>query len=128
RCKGFREIRAGQTGCEGVSHVCVWLTIPSEEPADEETDAQERAHDWRGRERHRAGGPQELIERDVGAYPWQIDGPHIMQRHAGKKVVDPQGKPLELLRRDLWHRALLVGPACAVSTAPARLGYGPAPS
>jgi hypothetical protein len=29
-----------------------------------------------------------------------------MKRHAGKKVVDPQWQPFELLARDLWHRGL----------------------
>jgi hypothetical protein len=27
-----------------------------------------------------------------------------MERHAGKKVMNPQWQPFELLRRDLWHR------------------------
>jgi hypothetical protein len=34
--------------------------------------------------------PQELIQRDAGARPWQIDSPHIMKRHADKKVVNVQ--------------------------------------
>jgi hypothetical protein len=28
-----------------------------------------------------------------------------MERHAGKKLMNPQWQPLELLRRDLWHLA-----------------------
>jgi hypothetical protein len=26
-----------------------------------------------------------------------------MERHAGKKIVNPQWKPFELSSRDLWH-------------------------
>jgi hypothetical protein len=63
--------------------------VPTEEPADEKTDAQERAHDERGPERTPACGPQELIQRDAGAHPRQINGPHVMERHAGKKVMNP---------------------------------------
>jgi hypothetical protein len=39
-----------------------------------------------------------------------------MERHAGKKVVNPQWQPFELLRRDLWHRASESGPAGARAT------------
>jgi hypothetical protein len=28
-----------------------------------------------------------------------------MKRYAGKKIVNPQWQPFELVRRDLWHRA-----------------------
>jgi hypothetical protein len=38
----------------------------------------------------------------------QIDGPHVMKRHAGKKVVNSQWQPFELLCRDLGHRAPFV--------------------
>ena len=38
----------------------------------------------------------------------QIDGPDIMKRHAGKKVVNPQWQPFELLCRNLGHRACFV--------------------
>jgi len=38
--------------------------------------------------------------------PRQIDCPHVIKRHAGKKVVDPQWQPFELLRTDPWHRGL----------------------
>jgi hypothetical protein len=31
-----------------------------------------------------------------------------MKRHAGKKGVNPQWQPFELLCRDLWHRASFV--------------------
>ena len=40
-----------------------------------------------------------------GARPRQIDGPHVLKRQAGKKVVNPQRQPFELWRRVLWHRA-----------------------
>src|SRR5215831_15920860 len=32
-----------------------------------------------------------------------------MERHVGEKVMNPKGKPLELLLRDLWHQASLPG-------------------
>jgi hypothetical protein len=35
-----------------------------------------------------------------------------MKRHAGKKVVNPQWQPFELLCRDLGHRASLVVNEC----------------
>jgi hypothetical protein len=37
--------------------------------------------------------------------PRQIDGPHVVKRHAGKELVNPQWQPFELLSRDLRHRA-----------------------
>jgi hypothetical protein len=40
-----------------------------------------------------------------------------MKRHAGKKVVNPQWQPFELLRRDLWHQV-----SFAVSPILARTG------
>jgi hypothetical protein len=101
-----------QTRCEGFPRGCGWLTIPTKEPTDEETGVQERAHGRRARERTRACRPQELIQRDTGSRPRQIDGPHIMKRHAGKKVVNPQWQPFELLRRDLWHRVPFVVNEC----------------
>src|SRR5262249_44981995 len=101
---GFREIGARQTGGEGLRHGCIRLGIPAEPPADGETKVQERADDRRDCERKRAGCSHELVKRDAGAYPWQIDSPDVMERHAGKKVMNPQRQPLELLRRDLWHR------------------------
>jgi len=42
----------------------------------------------------------------------QIDGPHVMKRHAGKKVVNPQWQLFELLCRDLGHRASFVVNQC----------------
>src|SRR4029077_10036043 len=104
RRKGLREIGSRQTRCEAFPPGCGWLAIPTKEPADEQTDIQERAHDRRRCEQTRVCNPRKLIQRDAGACPRQIDGPHIMKRHAGKKVVDPQWQPFELLRRDLWHR------------------------
>src|SRR5229473_4948095 len=35
-----------------------------------------------------------------------------MKRHAGKKGVNPQWQPFELLHRDLWHRASFVVSEC----------------
>ena len=35
-----------------------------------------------------------------------------MKRHAGKKGVNPQWQPFELVRRDLWHRASFVVNEC----------------
>ena len=35
---------------------------------------------------------------DTRTYPRQIDGPHIMKRHAGKKLVNPQWQPFKFLR------------------------------
>src|SRR4029077_8396925 len=90
--------------------------VPTKEPADEETDVQERAHERRGGAQTRACYPGKLIQRDAGAHPRQIDGPHVMERHTGKKVVDPQWQTFELLRRDLWHRASESGPAGARAT------------
>jgi hypothetical protein len=77
---------------------------PSHRPI--ETDVQERAQERRGGERTRACRPQELIQRDAGARPRQIDRPHIMKRRAGKKVT--QWQPFELLCRDLGHGAVFV--------------------
>src|ERR1700730_16096669 len=79
--------------------------VPTKEPADEETDVQEHAHGRRQCAQTRACDPRKLIQRDAGAHPRQIDGPHIMKRHAGKKVVNPQWQTFELLCRDLRHRA-----------------------
>jgi hypothetical protein len=62
--------------------------------------------------RSRVCRPQKLVQRDAGAPSRQIDGPHVMKRHAGKKVVNPQWQPFELLRRDLWHRASFVVNEC----------------
>jgi hypothetical protein len=62
--------------------------IPTKEPADEETSIEERAHD--GRAVTRARRALKLIQRDARACPRQIDGPHVMKRHSGKKVVNPQ--------------------------------------
>jgi hypothetical protein len=67
-------------------------------------DVQERANEWRGNERTPAGGPQELIQCDAGADPWQIDGPRIVQWYTGEEGMDPEWQPFELVRRDLWHR------------------------
>ena len=79
-----------------VSHaVAARLAIPTEEPANEETDVHERAHERRGGERERACRPQKLVQRDAGERPLQIDGPHVMNRHAGKKVVNPQWQPFD---------------------------------
>src|SRR5262245_55791563 len=103
--KGLREISGCQPGRESLSDGCVRLVIPTEEAADGETDVQERAHDRGGSQRPRARGPEELIQRDAGAHSRQLDGPHVMKRNAGKKVMNPQWQPLKLLRRDLWHRA-----------------------
>lgn len=44
--------------------------------------------------------------------PRQIDRPHIMKRHAGKKIT--QWQPFELLCRDLGHGAVFVAFALAV--------------
>jgi hypothetical protein len=41
-----------------------------------------------------------------------------MERHAGKNVMNPQWQPLELSRRDLWHRVSQSGPAGAGATYP----------
>jgi hypothetical protein len=60
-----------------------------------------------GASRH-ACRPQELIQRDARARPRQIDRPHIMKRHADKKVMNPQWQPFELLCRDLGHWASFV--------------------
>jgi hypothetical protein len=105
RQQGLRAIGGRQTGCEGLPHRGARLPIPTEESTDEETDVQEGADDRRRGERTRAGGPQELSQRDAGAPPWQIDGPHVVERHAGQKVMNPQGQPFELVGRDLWHQA-----------------------
>lgn len=74
---------------------CGRLAIPTEDPANEETDVHERVHERRGCERERACRPQKLVQRDAGARPLQIDGPHVMNRHAGKKVVNPQWQPFD---------------------------------
>jgi hypothetical protein len=51
---------------------------------------------------HKApSAPKELGERDSGTRARQIDGPHVVQRHAREKRVDSQGKPFELLVSDL---------------------------
>jgi len=98
------------------------VAIPAKQPADEETDVQERAHDRRGREQTRACRSQELIQSDAGARSRQIDGPHVMKRHAGKKVVNPQWQPFELLCRNLGHPASLV--VNEVQSLDRRIGIG----
>jgi hypothetical protein len=57
----------GDLEAHGSSRVLARVVIPPEEPADEEPDIQERAHDRRGGDWKRACGPQELIQRDAGA-------------------------------------------------------------
>jgi hypothetical protein len=106
--KGPGAIGGCQASCEGFPRGCGWLAIPAKPLADEETDVQERVHERRGRAQTRACRPQELIQRDAGACPRQINGPRVMKRHAGKKVVNPQGQPFELLDRDAWHGTFLV--------------------
>jgi hypothetical protein len=61
----------------------------------------------------------ERIHEHLSRYKWgpwltslwneitQSDGPHVMKRNAGQKVVNPQWQPFEFLRRDLRHRAPL---------------------
>ncbi len=88
--KGPGAIGGCQARCEGFPRGCGRFAIPTKPPADEETDVQERAHERRGCEQTCACCPQELIQRDAGARTRQIDGPHVMKRHAGKKVVNPQ--------------------------------------
>src|SRR5262249_23595356 len=90
RYQGLRAIRSCQTRCEGFPGGCGWLAIPTELPADEETDFQECAHDRRGCVHTCSGLLKEFIQRDAGARPRQIDGPHVMKRHVSKKVVNPK--------------------------------------
>jgi hypothetical protein len=72
--------------------------IPTQEPADGEADAKERARDRGGSHRERACSPQELVKRDAGAQPRQINGPHIVERNVGEELMNPQWHALELLR------------------------------
>jgi hypothetical protein len=39
----------------------------------------------------------ELVERNAGARPRQIDGSDVVQRHSSEKVVRPECQALELL-------------------------------
>jgi len=94
-----------QARCESLPGACSRFTIPTKEPADEETHAHQRAHARRKRERTPGCRPYELIQRDARARPRQINRPHIMKRHTREKVVNPQWQPFELFCRDLRHRA-----------------------
>src|SRR5271169_1696403 len=107
-CKRPGAIGGRHARYEGFPCGCGRLAVPAKQPADGEADVQERARERRECEQTRARRPQELIQRDAGARPRQIDGPDIMKRHAGKKVVNPQLQPFELLSRDLRHRASFV--------------------
>jgi hypothetical protein len=50
---------------------------------------------------------QELIQRDAGAPMRQFDGPNVVKRYVGEKVVNPKWKLFEILSRDLGHKRLL---------------------
>jgi hypothetical protein len=82
-------VGGGQTRCEGFARGCGRLTIPPKEPANEETDVQEHAHDRRRGAQTRARPLQKLSQRNAGARARQIDGPNVMKRHISKKVVNP---------------------------------------
>jgi LytS/YehU family sensor histidine kinase len=78
----------------------------------DEAHVQQPAHDRRGREQTRACRRQKLMYGGIGARTRQIDNPHVMKRHAGKKVVNPQWQPFELFCRDLKHWASFVVNEC----------------
>ena len=56
--KGPGAIGGCHARCEGFPGGCGRLAIPAKQPANEETDVQERAHDRRGRKQTRASRPQ----------------------------------------------------------------------
>jgi hypothetical protein len=76
---------------------CGRLAIPAKQPANEETDVQERADDRRGHEQTRACRPQKLIPGDAGARTRQIDGPHVMKRHAWQESREPAAAAVRTL-------------------------------